>query len=203
MILNEANMKMELLAQKTINEAISDLIMEESEIDSLNEGYNLDIRREIKTCKKSFKAACSRCKNAIKEGDKKKALGHISEMKKAVAIAKQNIDAASKDYTESQLTGSAIISLYTGIFADIGYMFKCFLIALIPIAGIFGATILAIKKTISNIQVNVEDLKSNDGSRKDAITKEMNMYRKNALSLLKDLESKIDTLESKVKVMGN
>ena len=202
MILNETNMKMELLAQKTINEAISDLIMEENEIDSLNEGYNLDIRREIKSCKRIFKSACSKCKSAIKESDKEKALNCITEMKKAVAICRQNIAEAGKDHTESELTWSSVISLWTGVFADVGYLFKCFLIALIPIAGLFGAMILAIKKTISNVQVNMEDIKNYDGSRKDAINK-MNFYRKNALSLLKDLDAKINTLETKVKALGN
>ena len=202
MVLNEVNIKMELLAQKAINEAIADLILEDVDIESLNEGYNLDIRREIKACKKSFKIACSKCKNAIKQADKKKAFEHIKEMKKAITICKQNINEAGKDYTNEQLTLSSVISLWTGAFADIGYMFKCFLVALIPVAGLFGAMILAIKKTISNIQVDVEDIKNNDGSRKDAI-KEMNHYRKNALSLLKDLEAKIDILETKVKSLPN
>lgn len=199
--MEQNNMKMELLALKTINEAISDLICEETEVETLNEGYNLDMRREIKACKKAFKIACSKCKSAIKDGDKKKALSHIAEMKKAVAVCQQNIKQAGKDYTEGELTGSAIISLWTGAFADIGYMMKCFLIALIPVAGFFGALILAIKKSISNVQVNIEDIKNNDGSRKDAVN-EMNSYRKNALSLLKDLEAKIGTLETKVKSMG-
>lgn len=194
------NYKVELLCRKVINEAIADIVAEDCKPEIVNEGYNLDLRAIMKECKRSFKKASIECKQALQKKDKETAKEKVTEMKNIVETATKNIKSLEAKQTVGSATVSAFVGYFTAVFGDIGYMLKCFLLCMIPIAGWAAALIMSIKKLINEIAVFIDDIKNFKGGSEN-IVKMFNAYRNNTLSILKRFEDQITSFEKKIDSM--
>ena len=159
----------------------------DEEVETVEEGANLDMRAEFKKMKPQIKQNLKDLKKAIKAKDK-------AEAKKLCAETISNIDKLEKAIKDCPSTaGSVIFGFYTAF--SITYIRDLIICLFVPL----GAPVLSLQKMVNDLRQLIADIKDSKASAADVL----NSYRRRLLSQVHLMKMQVQKAQKKIDKMAD